>query len=79
MAFMTIEQYAGFIGLKKRRVQQLIKAGRFEGVIALNSRVRFIDTAKAKILPPINYERRTTGSVIGRSKPLRGEPGFIEK
>ena len=77
--FMTIESYAGFIGLKKRRLQQLIKAGRFEGLIALNSRVRFIDTDKARIKPNFNFERRTTGSPIGRSKQLRGEPGFNPK
>ena len=71
--FMTIESYAGFIGLKKRRLQQLIKAGRFEGLIALNSRIRFIDTSKARILPNFNFERRTDGHVIGRSKKLRGE------
>lgn len=78
MALMTVKQYSGFIGLSQRRVQQLIKAGQLEGVIAFNRVFKVIDTTKARIKPNPNFNRRTEGHVIGRSKPLRGEPGFKE-
>ena len=73
MALMTVKDYAGFIGLSSRRVQQLIKAGRLEGLITFNSVFKLVETSKARILPPVNCERRTDGPVIGRSKKLRGE------
>lgn|GEM_PF-2824926 len=74
-----ISLYAGFIGLSTRRFQQLIKAGQVTGVMVLNSRIRLIDFSNAKIESSFNCKRRTTGHPIGRSKPLRGEQGFIDK
>lgn len=71
--------WAGYMGLSTRRVQQLAKAGRIKGVIDVNPRIRLIHVLKASIEPNFNFTRRTTGHPIGRSKPLRGEPGFIEK
>ena len=80
MALMTVKDYADFIGLSSRRVQQLIREDRITGVITFNRVFRLVDTTKASIKPSFNLERRTTGNnPIGRSKPLRGEPGFKPK
>ena len=73
MALMTVKDYAGFIGLSSRRVQQLIKEDRIMGIIAFNRVFRLVDTSKAHILPPANREPRTDGYIIGRSKKLKGE------
>ena len=79
MALMLLSDYGPFIGLSHRRVKQLAAEGRISGLIELKPRIRIVDTATAKILPPSNKERRTTGHPIGRFKPLRGEPGFKDK
>ena len=79
MAIMRLSDYAGYIGLSKTQTRDLYRAGRITGVIELSARLRIVDTEKARILPPPNSQRRLDGPVIGRSKPLRGEPGFKEK
>lgn len=79
MAIMLLSDYGGYIGLSYSRVRQLAQAGRITGITVLKKNIRIVDTATARILPPPNTERRTTGKVIGRSKPLRGEEGFKEK
>ena len=79
MALMTLKQYAGFVGLSYRSIAYIVKAGRLSGLIELNPKIKIVNTETARILPPPNTERRTTGKVMGRSKPLRGEEGFKEK
>ena len=78
MAIMRLSDFAGYIGLSKTQTRDLYRAGRITGVIELSARLRIVDTATAKVLPPPNNTRRLTGGVIGRSKPLRGEEGFVE-
>lgn len=78
MPVMMLADYANYVGLTPRHAYNLIKEGRLKGVYKLRARVTVVNTDEAEILPPVNRERRLTGSVIGRSKPLRGEPGFVE-
>ena len=78
MAIMLISDYAGFVGLSFRQLQRIVKEGRLEGLTVLKPRIKVVNTETARILPPPNRTRRLTGGVIGRSKPLRGEEGFVE-
>ena len=79
MAIMLLSQFAEYMGVDSVTMWRYYKANRLTGVTRLKPRITIVDTTIAKILPPVNHERRTTGHPIGRSKPLRGEPGFVEK
>ena len=76
---MQFKDYAGFMGISAKQLRRYELAGRLTGVNRFNERFAIVNTETARILPPPNTERRTTGKVIGRSKPLRGEEGFKEK
>ena len=78
MALMLLGDYAKFMGVHPRTFNRLHKEGRIVGVIAFNERFKIVDTESIKILPPVNRIRRLDGPRVGRSKPLRGEPGFID-
>ena len=78
MAIMLFKDYAGFIGLSSRQLRRYELEGRLTGVNRFNKRIAVVNTETAKVLPPVNRVRRLDGFVIGRSKPLRGDEGFVE-
>ncbi len=79
MALMTLTDWAKYMGMTTRHAFNLRVSGRIAGMIEVKRRFYLVDTEKAKILPPANKPRRLDGPVIGRSKPMRGEPGFKPK
>lgn len=79
MAFMSLNDWAAYIGITRQHAYYLRTEGRITGLTEVRPRMWLIDTDKAKILPPANKPRRFDGPLIGRSKPMRGEPGFKER
>lgn len=72
--------WAEYKGLSRIQIWRYRKAGRITGLVEVaGSKTPVIDVSKAEIEPPLNHERRTTGHPIGRSKLLRGEPGYKDR
>ena len=75
---MPLNIWGDYMGYCRKHIWNLNRQGRIRGVIRLyGAKSLLVDPSNAEILPQPG--RRLDGPVIGRSKPIRGEPGFIDK